>query len=44
MSDRITRDGKPALFKARDFKQKKDLEVPRGKKTQRLYKLLCLLR
>lgn len=31
MSDRIKRDGKPALQKAQELKQKKDLEIPKNK-------------
>ncbi|XBI06977.1 uncharacterized protein [Aegilops tauschii subsp. strangulata] len=30
MSDRIKRDGKPALTKAQELKQKRDLEIPKG--------------
>lgn len=30
MSNRIKRDGKPALIKAQEIKQMKDLEIPRG--------------
>ncbi|KAM3207094.1 hypothetical protein ACQJBY_062347 [Aegilops geniculata] len=30
MSNRIKRDGKPALVKAQEIKQKKNLEIPRG--------------